>query len=83
VEEVVKSSEGLFKEIKTSLLGLNDQQILTQFEAFMNQGQAFPYSTLVTSASTPSTTGPESSTTIISHTPSLTPLVTSFGTPSS
>jgi hypothetical protein len=83
VEEVVKSSEGLFKEIKTSLLGLNDQQILTQFEAFMNQGQFFPHSTPVTSTSTPSTTGPESSTTIISPIPSLTPLATSFGTPSS
>jgi len=27
--EVLKSSDGLFKEIKTSLLGMNDQQILT------------------------------------------------------
>jgi hypothetical protein len=36
-EEVVKSSEGLFKDIKTSMLGLNDNQIFTQFEAFMNQ----------------------------------------------
>jgi len=27
-EEVLKSLDGLFKEIKTSLLGLNDQQIL-------------------------------------------------------
>jgi hypothetical protein len=45
-EEVLKSSDGLFKEIKTSLLGLNDQQILTQFEAFMNQGQVFsPFNT--------------------------------------
>jgi hypothetical protein len=83
VEEVVNCSEGLFKEIKTSLLGLNDQQILTQFEAFMNQGQVFPHSTPVTSAGTPSTTGLESSTTIISLIPSLTPLATSFGTPSS
>jgi hypothetical protein len=39
----MKSSKGLFKEIKKSLLGMNDQQILTQFEAFMNQGQAFPH----------------------------------------
>jgi len=28
VEEVSKSSEGLFKEIKTSLSGLNNQQVL-------------------------------------------------------
>jgi hypothetical protein len=49
----------------------------------MNQGQVFPHSTPVTSVGTPSTTGPESSTTIISPIPSLTPLETSFGTPSS
>jgi hypothetical protein len=35
-EDVLKSSDGLFKEIKTSLLGLNDKKILSQFEAFMN-----------------------------------------------
>jgi len=56
-EEVSKSSNGLFKEIKTSLLGINDQQILSQFETFMNQGQFFPHSTLVTSAAIPNTTG--------------------------
>jgi hypothetical protein len=83
VEEVSKSSEGLFKEIKSSLLGLNDQQILAQFEAFMNQGQVVPHSTPATPVGTPNTTGPENSTTIISPIPSLTPLQTSFGTPSS
>jgi hypothetical protein len=82
-EEVSKSSEGLFKEIETSLSGLNDQQILAQFEDFMNHGQIFPHSTPATLVGTPNTTIPESSTTIISHIPSLTPLRTRFGTPSS
>ena len=77
----MKSSDGLFKEIKTSLLGLNDQRILDQFEAFMKQGHAFSPSTRVTYVAILSTTGPESSTTIISHIPSLTPLATSFETP--
>jgi len=36
VEEVPKSPERLFQEIKTSLLGLNDQQVLARFEDFMN-----------------------------------------------
>jgi hypothetical protein len=79
----VKSSVELFNKIKTSLLGISDPQILTEFEAVMNQGQAFVYSTPVTYASTSSTTGPEKSTAIISPIPSLTPLETSFGTPSS
>jgi hypothetical protein len=79
----LKSSDGLFKEIKTSLLGLNDQQILAHFEAFMKHGQVFPPSTPVTYVVISSTTGPESSTAIISPIPSLTPLATNFETPSS
>ena len=74
----MKSSDGLFKEIKASFLGLNNQQILAQFESFMNQGQVFSHSTPVTSVGTPSTTGPKISTAIISPIPSLTPLVTNL-----
>jgi len=48
----------------------------------MNKGQIFPHSTPVTYAGIPSTTSPEISTAIISHIPSLTPLATSFVTPS-
>jgi hypothetical protein len=49
----------------------------------MKKGQSFSPSTLVTSATILRTIGPEISTTIISPIPSLTPLATSFGTPSS
>jgi hypothetical protein len=83
IGEVLKSSNGLFKEIKKSLLRLHDQHILSHFESVMRKGQIFTPSTIVTSADIPSTTGPESSTTIISLIPSLTPLATSFETPCS
>jgi hypothetical protein len=48
----------------------------------MNKGQIFPHSTPVTYVGIASTTSPEISTAIISHIPSLTPLATSFVTPS-
>jgi hypothetical protein len=81
VEEVPKSPERLFQEIKTSLSILNNQQALAQFEAFMNQGQVVPHSMPTTPIGTPNTTGQEHSTTIMSPITSLTPLKTSFGNP--
>jgi hypothetical protein len=82
-EEVSKSSNGLFKDIKKSLLSLHDQHILSHFEACMKKGHIFSFSTPVTSTAIISTTVLENSTTIISPIPSLTPIVTSFGNPSS
>jgi hypothetical protein len=72
------SSNGLFKEIKTSMLGLHDQHILAHFEYFMKQGQGFSPSTPVTYVDILRTTGPKISSTIISPIPPFTPLVTSF-----
>jgi hypothetical protein len=73
----------LFQEIKTSLSGLNDPQVLARFEAFMNLEQVVPHSTPTTSAGTPNTTGQEHSITVRSPITSLTPLHTIFGNPSS
>jgi hypothetical protein len=82
-EGVPKNIEKLFQEIKTSLSGLNDPQVLSWFEAFMNQGQVVPHSTPATPAGTPNTTGQEHSTPVMSPITSLTPLQTSFGNPNS
>jgi hypothetical protein len=65
VEEVPKIPEVLFHEIRTSLSGLNDPQVLARFEAFMNLGQVVPHSTPTTPAGTPNTTGQEHSTEIM------------------
>jgi hypothetical protein len=47
----------LFHEIKTSLSGLNDPQVLAWFEAFMNLGQFVPHSTPFTPVGTPNKIG--------------------------
>jgi hypothetical protein len=82
-EEVPKGLEVLFHEIRASLSGLNDRQMLSWFKAFMNLGQVVPHSTLATLAGTLNTIGQESSTEISSPITSLTPLQTNFGNPSS
>jgi hypothetical protein len=55
-EEVPKDPEVLFHEIRASLVGLKDPQVMAQFEAFMNPGQVVPHSTPTTPAGTPNTT---------------------------
>jgi hypothetical protein len=72
----------LFHEIRASLAGLEDLQVLSRFEAFMNLGQVVPHSTAATPVGTPNTTRQEPSTEICSPITSLTPLQTSFGNPS-
>jgi hypothetical protein len=62
VEEVPKIPEVLFHEIRASLSGLNDPQVLARFEAFMNPGQVVPHSTPATPTGTLNTTGQEPST---------------------
>jgi hypothetical protein len=74
VEKVPKGPKVLFHEIRGSLLGLNDPQVLAQFEAFMNPGQIVPHSTLATLVGTPNTIGQQHSTEIPSPIASLTPL---------
>jgi hypothetical protein len=82
-EEVPKSPKTLFQEIKKSLSGLNDQQVLAWFESFMNQEQVVPHSMPATLVGTPNTLGQEHSTTNMSPITSLTPLQTIFGNPNS
>jgi hypothetical protein len=82
-EEVLNNTDALFKHIKASMPGLNDQQLLASLEAFMKHGHAFPPSSPVTTTVTPSVTSPEKSTALISPIPSVTPLSTSFEVPSS
>jgi hypothetical protein len=83
VEEVLKSPEVLFHEIRASLLGMNDPQVLSRFEAFMNLRQIVPHSTPATFVGTPNTIGQQHSMEIASPIASLTPLQTSFGNPNS
>jgi hypothetical protein len=82
-EEVPKIPEVLFHEIRASLSGLNDPQVLARFESFMNPRHVIPHSTPTTFASTLNTTGQQDSTKIYSPIASLTPLQTSFENPSS
>jgi hypothetical protein len=83
VEEVPKIPDVLFHEIRASLSGLNDPQVLARFEAFMNSRQGVPHSTPTTLFGTPNTTRQEPSTKIMSPITSLTPLQTRFENPSS
>jgi hypothetical protein len=75
-EEVPKGPKVLFHEIRASLAGLKDPQVMAWFEAFMNLGQVVPHSTPTTLAGTPNTTGQEPSTEIGFPITSLTPLQT-------
>ena len=81
-EEVLNNTYALFKQIKASILGLNDHHLLASLEAFMKHGHVFPPSSPVTTTVTPSVTSPEKSTAIISPIPSVTPISTSFDVPS-
>jgi hypothetical protein len=75
--------EVLFHEIRASLVGLKDPQVLSRFEAFINVGQFIPHSTPTAPTGTPNTIGQEPSTEIGSPITSLTPLQTIFRNPSS
>jgi hypothetical protein len=82
-EKFPKGPEVLFHEIRVSLIGMKNPQLLARFEAFMSLVQFFPHSTPTTPASTLNTTGQGTSTKISYHITSLTPLQTSFINPSS
>jgi hypothetical protein len=82
-EEVAKNPEELIKNVNTPMLGKKDQEMLASFEAFMKQGHAFPFSPSTTTFVVPSVTSPEKSTALTSTILSLTPITTSFETPSS
>jgi hypothetical protein len=83
VEEVTKNPEELFKKINTSMLNKKEQEMLASFEAFMKQGHTFPFSPSATTYVVPIITSPEKSTALTSTILSLTPITTSFETPSS
>ena len=57
VEEVPKAPEVLFHEIRASLVGLKDPQMLARLKSFMNLRQVVPHSTPSTPAGTPNTVG--------------------------
>jgi hypothetical protein len=77
-EEVPKTPDVIFHEIRESLSGLNDPQVLARFEAFMNLVQVLPHSTQATPAGTLNRIGQEPSTEISSHITPLTFLDTIF-----
>jgi hypothetical protein len=82
-KKVPKIPEVLFQEIRTSLSGLNDPQVIAWFEAFMNPVQIVSHSTPTTTVGTPNTIGQQDSTKVSSPIASLTRLQTSFGNPNS
>jgi hypothetical protein len=74
----LNNTNALFKHIKASMLGLNDQELLDSLENFIKYDHASPPSSQVT----PSATSSEKSTALISPVPSVTPLSTNFEVPS-
>jgi hypothetical protein len=82
-EQVLNNRDALFKHIKASMPGLNDQELLASLKVFMKDDHGSPPSSPVTTTVTPSLTSAEKSTAIISPIPSVTPISTSFDVPSS
>jgi hypothetical protein len=79
---VVKNTDVLSKEVKTSILGKHDHKLLVSFEYFMKHGHAFPLSSSTTTTVIQSVTSPGKSTALTSPIPLLTSIATSFEVPS-
>jgi hypothetical protein len=60
-EQVLNNRDALFKHIKASMPGLNDQELLASLEAFMKDDHASPPSSPITTTVTPSLTSANTS----------------------
>ena len=83
MKKVLNNKDALFKQIKASMPGLNNKDLLDSLEVFMKYDHASPPSSPITTTVTPSLTSAEKSTAIISPIPLVTPISTNFEVPSS